>query len=830
MKLVATPTGGSTLGTVSGTGSASACTTSPCTFTLAANSTASVEFVPPVGAVKLECSTTTGTGTGQIQVTGGTCNSFITAGEVVTLEAVPTGGHSLFTGWSVTGSGSVTTPCIGTTNPCEVKLESPGPVSAVATFSLELHLLTVTREGAGTGSVESTSPVAPKINCGTECSKEFEHGTLVKLKGISGPNTLPVTWEGCGTVNGSNECEVTMTEAKNVKAKFSLEKHLLTVTKEGTGTGTVESTSPVSPKINCGTECSKEYDHGTLVILKGTPGPNTLPVTWEGCGTVNGSNECEVTMTAAKNVKAKFSLEKHLLTVTKNGTGTGTVASTPAGINCGTECSAEFDHGTLVKLKGTPGANSVAPSWTGCDAVNGSNECEVTISAAKGVTATFSLEKHLLTVTKNGTGSGIIESTPPGINCGATCTAEYEHGTLVKLKGTPAAHSGPVAWTGCDAVNGSNECEVTMSAVKSVTGTFTRITHTLTVTIKGTGVGSVSCKLEGDAAFGSCARAINEGSKVEVKATAAKGSAFEDFSAGTGSAVGCTTSICTINEFEVNSALTATFNKETATFEVTLAGNGSGVVTCKVGTGSFGSCVGPFNKGDVITVQGTAGQHSTFNGFSAGTGSAKACKEAKPCTFTLEEPSTLTATFTKITHTLSVSTAGSGTGTVTCNGGACASSYDEGTVLALAAAPGAGSTFGGWGGSCTGTAGCTITLEANVSVSATFTKEEAKAGTPVPPRSVSYKGGKASFPIKCNGAGPCKGSFQLKAKVKQGKKTKTVVIGKGSFNIDAGKSKTIKVSITNGSAKGQLNSGKSLKATYSGGLKGSVTIKPPKKK
>ena len=39
-----------------------------------------------------------------------------------------------------------------------------------------------------------------------------------------------------------------------------------------------------------------------------------------------------------------------VLTVSKNGTGTGTVTSNPAGINCGSTCSAGFSNGTMVTL------------------------------------------------------------------------------------------------------------------------------------------------------------------------------------------------------------------------------------------------------------------------------------------------------------------------------------------------------------------------------------------------------------------------------------------------------------------------------------------------
>jgi hypothetical protein len=77
-----------------------------------------------------------------------------------------------------------------------------------------------------------------------------------------------------------------------------------------------------------------------------------------------------------------------VLTVNKTGVGSGTVASTPAGINCGSTCSAAYDSDTVVTLTATPAMLSVFNGWTGCDTVSGSS-CTVSMSAAKSVTANF---------------------------------------------------------------------------------------------------------------------------------------------------------------------------------------------------------------------------------------------------------------------------------------------------------------------------------------------------------------------------------------------------------------------------------------------------------
>jgi Tol biopolymer transport system component len=179
------------------------------------------------------------------------------------------------------------------------------------------------------------------------------------------------------------------------------------------------------------------------------------------------------------------------LKVVKNGSGTGTVTSAPAGISCGSTCSATFPENEVVKLTGVPGANTQPVEWTGCDAVTGSNECEVTMSAAREVTATFTLVKHSLTVTKSGPGPGTVTGgsagEPDTINCGPICGHEYPHGTLVTLQGT--GNPRPAHWTGCDTVNGADECEVTLIGAKLVDAEFPPLPDPPLVTTDSAGAG-----------------------------------------------------------------------------------------------------------------------------------------------------------------------------------------------------------------------------------------------------------------------------------------------------------------------------------------------------
>lgn len=75
------------------------------------------------------------------------------------------------------------------------------------------------------------------------------------------------------------------------------------------------------------------------------------------------------------------------LAVSIDGPGTGTVTSTPVGINCGTDCSESYPENTIVTLTASRATGSSFTGWSGI--CSGIDDCSVTMDAAKSVTATF---------------------------------------------------------------------------------------------------------------------------------------------------------------------------------------------------------------------------------------------------------------------------------------------------------------------------------------------------------------------------------------------------------------------------------------------------------
>jgi hypothetical protein len=158
------------------------------------------------------------------------------------------------------------------------------------------------------------------------------------------------------------------------------------------------------------------------------------------------------------------------LAVVRQGDGTGTVTSAPAGLNCPTTCSASFVSDSQVVLTAAPGANSLFTGWTGCDSVSGAT-CTVAMANTRSVTAIFMLKRFTLAVAKTGIGKGTVTSSPSGINCGTGCSSDFVIGTKVTLTAAPALGSIFTGWTGCDTVDGAT-CTVTMNDKKSVVADF----------------------------------------------------------------------------------------------------------------------------------------------------------------------------------------------------------------------------------------------------------------------------------------------------------------------------------------------------------------------
>jgi len=216
-----------------------------------------------------------------------------------------------------------------------------------------------------------------------------------------------------------------------------------------------------------------------------------------------------------------------------------------------------------------------------------------------------------------------------------------------------------------------------------------------------------------------CQADYDSGTQVTLTARAEPGFVFDGWRGG-----GCSgTGTCTVT-LTANTMVFATFNDVPApppTLRVTRQGTGTGAVTSNPAGISCGTdCTEAYPAGTTVRLTATPAGNSTFQGWGG------ACSGTGDCTVRLTADTMVTASFALRPVTLQVTRQGTGTGAVTSNpagiscGTDCTEAYPVGTTVRLTARPGSGSAFRGWGGDCSGTGTCTLTLTANRTVSARF--------------------------------------------------------------------------------------------------------------
>jgi hypothetical protein len=256
----------------------------------------------------------------------------------------------------------------------------------------------------------------------------------------------------------------------------------LALSTTGAGSGFVDS-SPTG--IDCGrnsaahADCAESYADGTSVTLTAHPLTNTEFTGFTG-DCVNAGLTCTTTMNQARSVTATFTLMRTLSVDAPHGTGVGYIDSSPAGIDCGNvaghgDCTETVPDGTQITLTAHPNANSGFGGFTGggCS----TSPCTVTVDANKVVYPAMFLKPLPLDLTTAGSGSGYIDSSPAGIDCGRNidghtdCAESYDPYVAVTLTAHPASDSAFAGFTGACADSGPT-CTITTDAAKSVTATF----------------------------------------------------------------------------------------------------------------------------------------------------------------------------------------------------------------------------------------------------------------------------------------------------------------------------------------------------------------------
>jgi hypothetical protein len=98
---------------------------------------------------------------------------------------------------------------------------------------------------------------------------------------------------------------------------------------------------------------------------------------------------------------------QYTLTVSKSGTGSGTVTSSPAGIDCGSNCTEDVKTDTKITLKAKADTNSTFTGWSG-GGCSGTGTCVVVMNADIAVTAAFSAKTPDISVSPSSLDFGSV--------------------------------------------------------------------------------------------------------------------------------------------------------------------------------------------------------------------------------------------------------------------------------------------------------------------------------------------------------------------------------------------------------------------------------------
>mgnify|MGYP001035415239 CR=1 FL=1 len=158
----------------------------------------------------------------------------------------------------------------------------------------------------------------------------------------------------------------------------------------------------------------------------------------------------------------------YTLNVSKNGSGS--ISSSPSGINCGNTCSSSYTSGTQVSLYATPASGYTFNGWSGNCSGNGA--CTVTMDSNKSITANFAVDtSRIISIGKIGTGDGTVTRTGGSLNCGSICSESIPQGATVTLNTTAAVGSSFAGWSG-GTCSGTGSCAFTLNSNTTVNAIF----------------------------------------------------------------------------------------------------------------------------------------------------------------------------------------------------------------------------------------------------------------------------------------------------------------------------------------------------------------------
>ena len=512
------------------------------------------------------------------------------------------------------------------------------------------------------------------------------------------------------------------------------------VTKEMSTASGLLSTLATSPAVNVNSDGTGTMTVSPPSVSAGATG-NTVTFTYTSAAALS-SGELSVALPAGWSAPSTTGAAPGYTTTTCAGGTVGVSGSTiqVTGITIGSGASCSITYGATSS--GGPGAT--ATSTVGSCSFSTQEK-----SSSGGTLAALATSPHLTVFAPDGSGTLAVSPTFTASGSGGnTLTFTFTAATGGLSSGqirvaVPAGWSAPSTTGGVAGYTTSTCGSVSISSgTIEIGGVSLPAAGTCTITYGATssgGTGATAPSSSGDSTF-----ATQEQSTGASTPTSITSSPKVDVTSADG---GGTMTVAP-------AAVSTGSSGNTLTFTFTAAGGGThgGEIAVNVPAGWSAPSTAPSAAGYTTTNCGTAGISAStiqitavtlpgggtctvvYGSRASGGPGASASSSDATRKFTTSEMSTASGTLTPISaspsvttspaRTLTVVVTGSGTvsgGGISCPG-TCSNSYAAGTVVSLSAAPAAGFSLSSWGGACSGTGACSVTMSDSQSVSATFTR------------------------------------------------------------------------------------------------------------
>jgi hypothetical protein len=272
----------------------------------------------------------------------------------------------------------------------------------------------------------------------------------------SGISWVTITSGASGTGSGTVTYSIaanTTTSSRTVGA--SVASQIFTATQTGAPAYTISASGGTGGSISPSGSVLVASGSSQAFSITPAAGYRISSVTVDGSSVGAVTAYTFSTVTANHTIAASFAANSYALTVTRIGTGTGTVTTSPSGTS--------FTAGTVVTLTATPAAGSAFVSWSGgCSGTTPT--CQVTMNSNTSVSASFAPSVTSIVIEAENasikTAGGIIKG---GWNLWSNgilgenvrIPAAGTYGVVVRAYGTPLGGIWPLMALSVDGVAGA---------------------------------------------------------------------------------------------------------------------------------------------------------------------------------------------------------------------------------------------------------------------------------------------------------------------------------------------------------------------------------------